>query len=134
MGYWLFPRENWFSRSAQRVTKQQRSALEEGQSKSAVTRNLEALRRIVCVGRDSGSSIQSSWVFANGAAIVLQDLDEGTEMLEVGGNRVFGALSVGVVGGARAVEGKVDVTLTLETIRDALDSLQNPNAITFVTS
>jgi len=29
--------------------------LEEGQSKSAVTRNLEALRRIVCVGRDSSS-------------------------------------------------------------------------------
>jgi len=42
-------------------------------------------------------------------------------------------LSVGVVGGARVVEGKVDVTLTLETIRDALDFLQNPNAITFVT-
>jgi len=56
-------------------------------------------------------------------------LDEG-----IGGNRVFGALSVGVVGGARVVEGKVDVTLTLETIRDALDFLQNPNAITFMTS
>jgi len=42
-------------------------------------------------------------------------------------------LSVGVVGGARVVEGKVDVMLTLETIRDALDFLQNPNAITFVT-
>jgi len=54
-------------------------------------------------------------------------------MLEVGGNRVFGALSVGVVGGARVVEGKVDVKLTLETIRDALDFLQNPNAIIFVT-
>jgi len=54
-------------------------------------------------------------------------------MLEVGGNRAFGALSVGVVGGARVVEGKVDVTLTLETIRDALDFLQTPNAITFVT-
>jgi hypothetical protein len=54
-------------------------------------------------------------------------------MLEVGGNRVFGTLSVGVVGGARVVEGKLDVTLTLETIRDALDFLQNPNAITFVT-
>ena len=65
---------------------------------------------------------------------MLQDLDEGTEMLEVGGNRVFGALSVGVVGGARVVEGKFDVTLILKTIRDALDSLQNPNAITFVTS
>jgi hypothetical protein len=64
---------------------------------------------------------------------VLQDLDEGTEMLEVGGNRVFGALSVGVVGGARVVEGKVDVTLTLKTIRDALDFIQNPDAITFVT-
>jgi len=38
-----------------------------------------------------------------------------------------------VVGGARVVEGKVDVTLTLKTIRDALDFLQNPNAITFVT-
>jgi len=63
---------------------------------------------------------------------VLQDLVEGTEMLEIGGNRVFGALSVGVVGGARVVEGKVDVTLTLETIRDALDFLQNPNEITFV--
>ena len=59
---------------------------------------------------------------------MLQDLDEGTEMLEVGGNRVFGALGVGVVGGARVVEGKVDVTLTFETIRDALDFLQNPNA------
>jgi len=56
-------------------------------------------------------------------------LEEG-----IGGNRVFGALSVGVVGGARVVEGKVDVTLTLETIRDALDFLQNPNAITFMTS
>ena len=54
-------------------------------------------------------------------------------MPEVGGNRVFGALSVGVVGDARVVDGKVDVTLTLETIRDALDFLQNPNAITFVT-
>jgi len=54
-------------------------------------------------------------------------------MLEVGGNRVFGALSVGVVGGACVVKGKVDVTLNLETIRDALDFLQNPNAITFVT-
>jgi hypothetical protein len=64
---------------------------------------------------------------------VLQDLIEGTEMLEVGGNRVFGALSVGVVGGAHVVEGKVDVTLTLKTIRDALDFLKNPNAITFVT-
>ena len=50
-------------------------------------------------------------------------------MLEIRGNRVFGALSVGVVGGARVVEGKVDVTLTLKT----LDFLQNPNAITFVT-
>jgi hypothetical protein len=58
---------------------------------------------------------------------VLQDLDGGTEMLEVGGNRVFGALGVGVVGGARVVKGEVDVTLTLETIRDALDFLQNPN-------
>ena len=55
---------------------------------------------------------------------MLQDLNEGT---------VFGALSVGVVGGARVVERKVDVTLTLETIRDALDFLQNLNAITFVT-
>ena len=64
---------------------------------------------------------------------MLQDLDEGTEMLEVGENRVFGALSVGVVGGARVVEGKVDVTLTLKTIRDALDFIQNPDAITFVT-
>jgi len=64
---------------------------------------------------------------------MLQDLDEGTEMLEVGGNQVFGALSVGVVGGARVVERKVDVTLTLETIRDALDFLQNLDAITFVT-
>ena len=64
---------------------------------------------------------------------MLQDLDERTEMLKVGGNRVFGALSVGVVGGARVVEGKVDVKLTLKTIRDALDFLQNPNAITFVT-
>ena len=54
-------------------------------------------------------------------------------MPEVGGNRVFGALSVGAVGDARFVEGKVDVMLTLETIRDALDFLQNPNAITFVT-
>ena len=54
-------------------------------------------------------------------------------MPEVGGNRVFGALSVGVVGDARVIEGKVDVTLTLETIRDALDFLQNPNTITFVT-
>ena len=41
-------------------------------------------------------------------------------------------MSVGVVGGARVVEGKVDVTLTLKTVRDALDFLQNPNAITFV--
>jgi hypothetical protein len=32
--------------------------LEEGQSKSAVTRNLEALRCVVCVGRDSGSRIE----------------------------------------------------------------------------
>ena len=32
--------------------------LEEGQSKSAVTRNLEALRRIVCVGRNSSSGIE----------------------------------------------------------------------------
>ena len=55
---------------------------------------------------------------------MLQDLDERTEMLEIGGNRVFGALSVGVVGGARVVEGKIDVTLTLKTIRDALDFLQ----------
>jgi len=31
--------------------------LEEGQSKSPVTRNLEVLRRIVCVGRDSSSGI-----------------------------------------------------------------------------
>jgi len=54
-------------------------------------------------------------------------------MLEVGGNRVFGALGVGVLGGARVVKGEVDVALTLETIRDALDFLQNPNAITFVT-
>jgi len=54
-------------------------------------------------------------------------------MLEIGGDRVLGALSVGVVGGARVVEGKVDVTLTLKRIRDALDFLQNPNAITFVT-
>ena len=54
-------------------------------------------------------------------------------MLEIRGKRVFGALSVGVVGGARAVEGKVDVTLTLKTISDALDFLQNPNAITFGT-
>jgi len=46
-------------------------------------------------------------------------------MLEVGGNRVFGVLSV--------VKGKVDVTLTLKTIRDALDFIQNPNAIIFVT-
>ena len=38
----------------------------------------------------------------------------------------------GVVGGARVVEGKLDVMLTLETIRDA-HFLQNPNAITFVT-
>ena len=64
---------------------------------------------------------------------MLQDLDERTEMLEIRGNRVFGALSVGVVGGARVVEGKVDVTLTLKTIRDALDFIQNPDAITFVT-
>jgi len=63
---------------------------------------------------------------------VLQDLDEGTEMLDLGGNRVFGAMSVGVVGGARVVEGKVDVTLTLKTIHDALDFLQNPNAIFYV--
>jgi len=63
---------------------------------------------------------------------VFQDLDEGAKMLKVGENRVFGALCVGVVGGARVVEGKVDVTLTLETIRDALDFLQNPNAIAFV--
>jgi hypothetical protein len=64
---------------------------------------------------------------------VLQDLDEGTEMLEVGGNRVFGALSVGVVGGAPVVNGNLDVTLTLETIHEALDFLQNQNAIIFVT-
>ena len=64
---------------------------------------------------------------------MLQDLDEGTKVLEVGGNRVFGALGVGVVGGARVVKGEVDVALTLETIRDALDFLQNLNAITFVT-
>jgi len=64
---------------------------------------------------------------------VLQDLDERTEMLEIGGDRVFGASSVGVVGGARVLERKVDVTLTLKTIRDALDFLQNPDAITFVT-
>jgi len=32
--------------------------LEEGQSKRAVARNLEALRRIVCVGRDSSSGIE----------------------------------------------------------------------------
>jgi hypothetical protein len=32
--------------------------LEESQSKSAVTRNLEALRCIVCVGRDSSSGIE----------------------------------------------------------------------------
>jgi len=64
---------------------------------------------------------------------VLQDLDKGTEMLEVGGNRVFSALSVGAVGVARVIEGKVDIMLTLETIRDALDFLQNSNAITFVT-
>jgi len=54
-------------------------------------------------------------------------------LLKVGGNRVFGALGVGVVGGARVVKGAVDVALTLETIRDALDFLQNPNTITFVT-
>jgi len=54
-------------------------------------------------------------------------------MPEVGGNRVFGALSVGVVGDARVVDGKVDVTLTLETIRDALEFLQNPNTFIFVT-
>jgi len=107
--------------------------LEEGQSKSAVTRDLEALCCIVCVGRDSSSGIEFAWVFANGAAIVLQDLDEGTKMLEVGGNRVFNALGVGVVGGARVVKGEVGVALTLETIRDALDFLQNPNTITFVT-
>jgi len=64
---------------------------------------------------------------------VLHDLDEGTKKLEVGGNRVFGALVVGVVGGARVVKGEVDVALTLETIRDAFDFLQNPNTITFVT-
>ena len=63
---------------------------------------------------------------------MLQDLDEGTKMLEVGGNRVFDALGVGVVGGARVVKGEVDVALTLETIRDTLDFLQNPNTITFV--
>ena len=56
-----------------------------------------------------------------------------TEFVLIGGNRVFGVLSVGVVGGARVVEGKVDVTLTLKTVRDALDFLQNPNAITYVT-
>jgi hypothetical protein len=86
-------------------------SLQESQSESAVTRNLEAFRGVVGVGRDSGSSIQLTLVFANGAAIVLQDLNKGTEMLEVGGNRVFGALSVGVVGGARVVERKVDVTI-----------------------
>jgi len=42
-------------------------------------------------------------------------------------------LGVGVVGGARVVKGEVDVALTLKTIRDALDFLQNPNTITFVT-
>jgi len=42
-------------------------------------------------------------------------------------------LGVGVVGGARVVKGWVDVALTLKTIRDALDFLQNPNTITFVT-
>ena len=42
-------------------------------------------------------------------------------------------MGVGVVGGARVVKGELDVALTLETIRDALDFLQNPNAITFVT-
>ena len=41
-------------------------------------------------------------------------------------------MCVGVVGGARVVKGEVDVALTLETIRDALDFLQNPNTITFV--
>ena len=53
-------------------------------------------------------------------------------MLEVGGNRVFGALGVGVVGGVHVVKGEEDVALTLETIRDTLDFLQNPNTITFV--
>ena len=42
-------------------------------------------------------------------------------------------MGVGVVGGARVVKGEVDVALTLETIRDALDFLQNPNTISFVT-
>ena len=64
---------------------------------------------------------------------MLQDLDEGTKMLEVGGNRVFGALGIGVVGGARVVKGELDVALTLKTIRDAFAFLQNPNTITFVT-
>ena len=43
-------------------------------------------------------------------------------MLEVGGNRVFGALGVGVVGGARVVKGEVDLALTLKTKRDPLIS------------
>jgi len=47
-------------------------------------------------------------------------------MLKVGGDRVIGALGVGVVGGARAVNGEIDVALALETIRDAIDFPQNP--------
>jgi hypothetical protein len=33
-------------------------SLQESQSESAVTRNLKAFRCAVCIGRDSGSSIQ----------------------------------------------------------------------------
>ena len=39
----------------------------------------------------------------------------------------------GVEGGARLVKEEADVAPALKTISDALDFLQNPNAITFVT-